>query len=78
MIFEKPNDYKFTALEDWLIARLMLREAPFAAPFDLYCPSMVEKFLKCICKTFSLYCPSEAALKLVAKLRVINYERFFI
>ena len=65
---KNPNVYKFAPLKDRLVAGLLPNEAgkfvrPDLPPFDLYCPSMMQKLEKCICKTCGLYWPSEAAKK---------------
>ena len=62
---KKPNDYKFATLKERLVAGLIPSEANNfnRTPFDLYCPSMMEKLSKCICDTCGLYWPSEAAKK---------------
>ena len=62
---KKPNDYKFASLRDRRIAGLLPSEANDfdCPPFDLYCPSMMEKLPKCVCETCGLYWPSEAAKK---------------
>ena len=69
LVFEKPNEYKYAPLKDRLIKQLCPREADKYAvvPFDLYCPSMVDKLKKGICTHCNSYWPSQAAMKRHAK-----------
>ena len=52
-------------MKECLVAGLIPSEANNfdRTPFDLYCPSMMEKLTKCICNTCGLYWPIEAAKK---------------
>lgn len=57
--------YNFASLKDRLIVKASPKEADEYShpPFDLFCPSMQPKLLKCICKICGQYWPSEAAKK---------------
>ena len=68
-VFAKPRDYIYAPLKERLIQQLMPREASKygIAPFDLYCPSMVDKLKKGICRQCGSYWPSQAAMLRHAK-----------
>ena len=63
--FKNPKAHKFASIKERLIARLVPNEAQnyVRPPFDLYCPSMLKKLDKCICKDCWQYFPCEAAKK---------------
>ena len=69
IVFAKPKEHIYAPLKERLIQQLLPREANKydVAPFDLYCPSMVDKLRKGICPQCKSYWPSQAAMLRHAK-----------
>ena len=65
IVFANPRQHSYAPLKERLLQQLLPREASKydASPFDLYCPSMVDKLRKGICPQCKSYWPSQAAMK---------------
>ena len=63
--YENPRKFTFAPLHQRLLAGKLPDKAyeHTIAPFDLYCPSMVDKLNNSICPECNMYWPSAAAMK---------------